>query len=96
MLMTILCIEPLRSGASMLEISRLFRKRTVLHSWAGRWLPIIMATVFPTFVNVATLFILSGTFIKLLKDYKARYLGIGKVDEDMALFYEDKKAKEEK
>ena len=35
MLMTILCIEPLRSGASMLEISRLFRKRTVLHSWAG-------------------------------------------------------------
>ena len=51
MLMTILCIEPLRSGASMLEISRLFRKRTVLHSWAGRWLPIIMATVFPTFVR---------------------------------------------
>ena len=26
-------------------------KRTVLHSWAGRWLPIIMATVFPTFVR---------------------------------------------
>ena len=51
MLMTILCIEPLRSGASMLEISRLFRKRTVLHSWAGRWLLIIMATEFPTFVR---------------------------------------------
>lgn len=47
-----------------------------------------------TFVNVATLFILSGTFFKLLKDYKARYMGIGKVDKDMALFYEDKKEKE--
>ena len=41
------------------------------------------------------LFILSGTFFKLLKDYKARYMGIGKVDKDMALFYEDKKEKEE-
>ena len=27
---------------------------------------------------------------------KARYMGIGKVDKDMALFYEDKKEKEEK
>ena len=36
------------------------------------------------------------TFFKLLKDYKARYMGIGKVDKDMALFYEDKKEKEEK
>ncbi len=51
-------------------------------------------TRFPTFVNVATLFLLSGTFIKLLKDYKARYMGIGEVDKDLALFYEDKKAKE--
>ena len=52
--------------------------------------------MFPTFVNVATLFLLSGTFIKLLKDYKARYMGIGEVDKDLALFYEDKKAKENK
>lgn len=44
----------------------------------------------------ATLFILSGTFFKLLKDYKARYMGTEKVDKDMALFYEDKKEKEEK
>ena len=63
---------------------------------AQLWVIADFTTVFPTFVNVATLFILSGTFIKLLKDYKARYLGIGKVDENMALFYEDKKAKEEK
>ena len=26
--------------------------------------------------------------------HKARYMGIGKVDKDMALFYEDKKEKE--
>lgn len=29
-----------------------------------------------------------------LKDYKVRYMGIGKVDKDMVLFYEDKKEKE--
>ena len=33
---------------------------------------------------------------KLLKDYKARYMGIGEVDPDMDLFYEDKQTKEEK
>lgn len=63
---------------------------------AQLWVFADFTTVFPTFVNVATLFILSGTFIKLLKDYKARYLGIGKVDESFDLFYEDKKAKEGK
>ena len=63
---------------------------------AQLWVLADFTTVFPTFVNVATLFILSGTFIKLLKDYSARYLGIGKVDESMELFYEDKKAKEDK
>ena len=63
---------------------------------AQLWVIADFTTVFPTFVNVATLFILSGTFFKLLKDYKARYMGIGKVDKDMALFYEDKKEKEEK
>lgn len=40
---------------------------------------------------MVTLFALSGTFLKLLKDYKARYMGIGKLDENVALFYEDKK-----
>ncbi len=32
--------------------------------------------------------LLSGTFIKLLKDYKARYMGIGKVDPDFKVFYQ--------
>ena len=63
---------------------------------AQLWVIADFTTVFPTFVNVATLFLLSGTFIKLLKDYKARYMGIGEVDKDFALFYEDKKAKENK
>lgn len=61
---------------------------------AQLWVIADFSTVFPTFFNVATLFLLGGTFIKLLKDYKARYMGIGKVDPDMKLFYEDKKAAE--
>ena len=28
-------------------------------------------------------------FIELLKDYKARYMGIGKVDPNFRIFYED-------
>ncbi|MBR5510231.1 MAG: sodium:alanine symporter family protein [Lachnospiraceae bacterium] len=63
---------------------------------AQLWVIADFTTVFPTFVNVATLFILSGTFVKLLKDYCARYLGKGEVDQDFELFYEDKKAKEGK
>lgn len=63
---------------------------------AQLWVVADFSTVFPTFFNVATLFLLSGTFVKLLKDYKARYLGIGQVDPDMALFYEDKKKAEKK
>lgn len=60
---------------------------------AQLWVIADFTTVFPTFVNVATLFILSGTFIRLLKDYCARYLGIGKVNENEVLFHEDKKGK---
>lgn len=44
----------------------------------------------PTFANVIAILILSPTFFKLVKDYKARYLGIGKVDPNFKLFYEDK------
>lgn len=63
------------------------------------WVFADFTTVIPTFVNVAVLLVLGGKFIELLNDYKARYLGIGKVDPNFALFYEDevkaeKKAKE--
>lgn len=57
---------------------------------AQLWVVADFSTVFPTFFNVATLLMLSGTFIKLLKDYKARYLHEGTVDPDFKLFYEDK------
>lgn len=40
--------------------------------------------------------ILSGTYFKLLKDYKARYMGIGTLEEDIPLFYEDKKKMQKK
>ncbi|MBR4411299.1 MAG: sodium:alanine symporter family protein [Firmicutes bacterium] len=60
---------------------------------AQLWTICDFTTIVPTFVNVVTLFMLSGTFIKLLKDYKARYMGIGEVDPEMELFFEDKKRK---
>lgn len=63
---------------------------------AQLWTIADFSTVFPTFFNVATLFMLSGTFIKLLKDYKARYLNEGEIDPDFELFYEDKVKKEGK
>ncbi|WP_053956546.1 alanine/glycine:cation symporter family protein [Inediibacterium massiliense] len=48
-----------------------------------------ITSAIPTFANVFAILLLSGTFFKLLKDYKARYLGIGKVDPNFRLFYED-------
>lgn len=56
------------------------------------WLFGDISSAIPTFVNVFVILLLSPTFFKLLKDYKARYLGIGEVDPDFVVFYEDKKA----
>jgi len=53
------------------------------------WVLADFSSILPTFVNVITLFFLGGKFVELLKDYKARYMGIGKVDPDFKLFYED-------
>lgn len=58
------------------------------------WLFGDFTSAIPTFVNVFTILVLSPTFFKLLKDYKARYLGIGKVDPNFKVFYEDKKNSE--
>ena len=58
---------------------------------AQLWTICAFTAIVPTFVNVVTLFMLSGTFVKLLKDYKARYMGIGEVDPEMDLFFEEKK-----
>ncbi len=46
-------------------------------------------TVIPTFINVFLLLVIGKKFLELLDDYKARYLGIGKVDPNFKLFYED-------
>lgn len=50
-----------------------------------------ISSAVPTFVNIFAVLILSGKFIELLKDYKARYLGLGTVDPNFKVFYEDGK-----
>ena len=52
------------------------------------WTVVDITSAIPTFVNVAVILILSGKYLKLLKDYKARYMGIGSVDPDAQIFYE--------
>ncbi|MEG2936089.1 MAG: sodium:alanine symporter family protein [Clostridium sp.] len=49
-----------------------------------------ISSAVPTFINVFVVLFLSKEFFRLLKDYKARYLGIGEVDPNAYLFFEDK------
>ena len=53
------------------------------------WTVVDITSAIPTFVNVFVILMLSNDYFRLLKDYKARYMGVGEVDPDMALFYED-------
>ena len=39
-------------------------------------------------ITLFALFFLTGKFFELIKDYKARYLGIGQVDPNFKVFYE--------
>jgi AGCS family alanine or glycine:cation symporter len=55
------------------------------------WLVADVVTGIPTFVNLIVILSLSGTFFTLLRDYKARYLGINGIDPNVKLFFEDKK-----
>lgn len=48
------------------------------------------STALPIFANLVALLILAPRFIELLNDYKARYMGIGKVDPDFKPFYQDR------
>ena len=48
------------------------------------------STALPIFANIVALFILAPRFVELLNDYKARYMGIGKVDPEFKVFYEDR------
>ena len=56
------------------------------------WTVVDITSAIPTFVNVAVILILSGEYFKLLKDYKARYLHKGTLNENVSLFYEDQAA----
>lgn len=53
------------------------------------WLMTGIMTAVPTFINIFFLLVLSHQFKKLVQDYKARYLNIGQIDEDVRLFYEE-------
>ena len=57
---------------------------------ATLWLFADLTTGIPTFVNIIALIILTPKFVALVKDYKARHLGIGTVDPNFKIFYEDK------
>jgi AGCS family alanine or glycine:cation symporter len=56
------------------------------------WLIGDLGSGIPTFANLFALLFMFGTFKKLLKDYKARYMGIGKVDPNFKVFYNDEDA----
>lgn len=53
------------------------------------WTFMDIITVLPIFFNIIALLLLHDKFFALLKDYKARYLGIGKVDPNFKVFYDD-------
>jgi len=55
------------------------------------WGIVDLGTGVPTFANLIAMIFLMGQFLVLLKDYKARHMGIGEVDPDFAIWYEDKK-----
>lgn len=54
------------------------------------WIFSDASTALPIFANIIALMILTPKFKELLKDYKARYLGVGKVDPEFKVFYDDK------
>ena len=53
------------------------------------WTVVDITSAIPTFVNVFVILLLSGEYFTLLRDYKARYMGIGQVDGSTRLFYEE-------
>jgi AGCS family alanine or glycine:cation symporter len=58
---------------------------------ATLWLLSDITTALPIFANILALLILTPKFIELLNDYKARYLGLGKINVNTKLFYDDTK-----
>ena len=55
---------------------------------ATLWLFSDASTALPILANVIALLILLPRFLALIKDYMARYQGVGKIDPDFRIFYE--------
>lgn len=53
------------------------------------WLVTDFFCAVPTTLNIICVIAMSGVYFKLVKDYKARYMGIGKVDPSFKVFYEE-------
>lgn len=53
------------------------------------WLLTDFFCAFPTTLNILCVMALSPVYFRLFKDYKARYMGIGKIDPNFKVFYED-------
>ncbi|MGL6198599.1 MAG: alanine/glycine:cation symporter family protein [Lachnospiraceae bacterium] len=71
-------------GLALVIISEVFG-----YSGSTIWLFSDASTALPIFANIVTLFILAPKFVELLKDYKARFMGIGKVDPNTRIFFDD-------
>lgn len=52
------------------------------------WLFSDASTALPIFANIIALFLLAPKFLSLIKDYKARYLGVGEIDPNFQIFFE--------
>lgn len=56
------------------------------------WNMVNITLIVPVFTNLLGLFLLRNQFWALLYDYKARYMGIGELDPNFHVFYEEEKA----
>ncbi len=54
------------------------------------WALVDISLVIPVFTNLLAIFLLRDKFFSLLNDYKARYLGIGVIDPNFDIFYDDR------
>lgn len=53
------------------------------------WVIVDITLVIPIFFNIIALVAMGGKYKELLNDYKARYLGVGKVDPNFKIFCEE-------
>jgi AGCS family alanine or glycine:cation symporter len=54
------------------------------------WMFIDMSLGIPIFVNLIAILLLTPKFLSLLRDYRARYMGIGEVDPNFKVFSDEK------